>query len=146
MKIEIERINIEGYQCHKCVKIFVNTKSLLNHINTTHMHSCKYCKEKFALARCVKEHEKMHTGGKAHFCNYCKKTIDNSNYKKMIYIGEHSCNFCHKTFAQEIHAKEHEKIHTVEKFEDKEIDVRKCDKDIDYTKEQFNTLTDFWAI
>ena len=90
MIIEIKRINIKGYQCHKCSKIFVDTKSLLNHFQTTHMHSCKWCKEKFALARCVKEHEKMHTGGKPHFCNYCKKTIDISNYKKLTYIGEHS--------------------------------------------------------
>ena len=83
------------------------------------MHSCKYCYEKFALAKCVKEHEKMHTGGKSHLCNYCKKTIDISNYKKLTYVGEHSCNFCHKIFAQAIHVKEHERIHRVENLYEK---------------------------
>ena len=144
--LKMKKIDIECYKCSKCEKIFVGTKSLINHINTTHMHSCKYCKEKFALAKCVKEHEKMHTGGQSHFCNYCKKTINNSNYKKMMYIGEHSCNFCHKKFAQAIHAKEHERIHAVKKFDDKECDIKKCDKDIEYTKEQFKTLTNFWLI
>ena len=144
--LKMKKIDIECHQCPKCVKIFAGTKSLIYHINTTHMHSCKWCKEKFALARCVKEHEKMHTGGKSHLCNYCKKTIDISNYKKLTYIGEHSCNFCHKKFAQAIHAKEHERIHTVEKFDDRKCDIEKCDKDIDYAKEQFKTLTSFWSI
>ena len=82
--------------------------------------SCEYCSKTFTLKSSLRNHEKLHSGGKSFPCTYCdrkfarKKDVESH---ERIHTGEKpfSCSYCDKSFNRKDMLVLHTKRHTEEK-------------------------------
>lgn len=108
--------------CTICGMTFHSTKELISHLQGCHKKTyfCNICAKTFASNRCLRLHEKIHTGIKEFVCQECGKTFYRREHL-IVHVRTHSgekpyhCDICGKAFSQSQNLTIHKRGHSGEK-------------------------------
>lgn len=112
--------------CPKCNKIFYNRSKLLNHQIEVHKLKIKYkacheCDYKSVDLSNFRRHISIHSGQKAHPCNYCTSRFDTSTNLRFHILRSHGeerpyqCDECGFKFTNIKDLKSHSRVHNAVK-------------------------------
>ncbi|XP_042361042.1 zinc finger protein with KRAB and SCAN domains 8-like [Plectropomus leopardus] len=111
-----------NFDCTVCGKTCQSTQELLIHVRGCHnkTYFCDACGKTFANIRCLRLHERIHTGIKEFMCQECGKTFYRREHL-IVHVRTHSgekpyhCDICGKAFSQSQNLTIHKRSHSGEK-------------------------------
>ncbi|KAI5634764.1 RE1-silencing transcription factor isoform X4 [Phthorimaea operculella] len=83
---QVRHVNVleRKYTCTDCQKKFIDSTSLLRHIDSVHevkpVLACEYCPEKFTSISKLTRHVRTHAGDRPYPCRYCEKSFTKSHH------------------------------------------------------------------
>ena len=115
--------NEKSFQCHTCLKYFVERSTLKRHM-IIHMdekpYKCDHCDRAFSDKSTLRRHIITHTGTKRFVCTNCNKRFTrNEHLRQHMYIHTaeklYKCEICTKDFRQRSTLKNHMLLHRADK-------------------------------
>ncbi|XP_034395897.1 zinc finger protein 391-like [Cyclopterus lumpus] len=111
-----------NFDCTVCGVTFLSSSELITHVKGCHSKTyfCDICGKTFANTRCLRLHEKIHTGKKEFVCQECGKTFYRREHL-IVHVRTHSgekpyhCEICGKAFSQSQNLTIHKRSHSGEK-------------------------------
>ncbi|XP_049925557.1 zinc finger protein with KRAB and SCAN domains 8-like [Epinephelus moara] len=111
-----------NFDCTVCGKTCQSTQELITHVKGCHnkTYFCDACGKTFANVRCLRLHERIHTGIKEFVCQECGKTFYRREHL-IVHVRTHSgekpyhCDICGKAFSQSQNLTIHKRSHSGEK-------------------------------
>ncbi|XP_070837333.1 zinc finger protein 436 [Chaetodon trifascialis] len=108
--------------CTVCGTTHPSTKELITHLKGCHNKTdfCDICGKTFANNRCLRLHERIHTGVKEFMCQECGKTFYRREHL-IVHVRTHSgekpyhCDICGKAFSQSQNLTIHKRSHSGER-------------------------------
>ncbi|XP_008286136.1 zinc finger protein 397-like [Stegastes partitus] len=108
--------------CSFCGTTHQSTKELVTHLKGCHSKAyfCDICGKTFSNKRCLRLHEKIHTGLKEFVCQECGKTFHRREHL-IVHVRTHSgekpyhCDICGKAFSQSQNLTIHKRSHSGER-------------------------------
>ncbi|XP_030263244.1 zinc finger protein with KRAB and SCAN domains 8-like [Sparus aurata] len=108
--------------CNVCGMTYQSTKELIVHLQSRHNKTnfCNICGKTFANNRCLRLHERIHTGIKDFMCQECGKTFYRREHL-IVHVRTHSgekpyhCDVCGKAFSQSQNLTIHKRSHSGER-------------------------------
>ncbi|XP_056256726.1 zinc finger protein 26-like [Seriola aureovittata] len=108
--------------CTVCGMTHQSTKELVTHLKGCHnkAYFCDICGKTFASNRCLRLHERIHTGIKEFACQECGKTFYRREHL-IVHVRTHSgekpyhCDICGKAFSQSQNLTIHKRSHSGER-------------------------------
>uniref|UniRef100_A0A3Q1GLD1 Zinc finger and SCAN domain-containing protein 2-like n=1 Tax=Acanthochromis polyacanthus TaxID=80966 RepID=A0A3Q1GLD1_9TELE len=108
--------------CSFCGTTLQSTKELVTHLKGCHSKAyfCDICGKTFSNKRCLRLHEKIHTGLKEFVCQECGKTFHRREHL-IVHVRTHSgekpyhCDVCGKAFSQSQNLTIHKRSHSGER-------------------------------
>lgn len=108
--------------CTVCGMTCQSTKELITHLKGCHNKTdfCDICGKTFANNRCLRLHERIHTGVKEFMCQECGKTFYRREHLT-VHVRTHSgekpyhCDICGKAFSQSQNLTIHKRSHSGER-------------------------------
>uniref|UniRef100_UPI0037E8D0FA zinc finger protein 79-like n=1 Tax=Semicossyphus pulcher TaxID=241346 RepID=UPI0037E8D0FA len=109
-------------ECTICGITCQSTEELIGHLKGSHKKNyfCDVCGKTFANNRCVRLHERTHTGIKTLMCQECGKTFHRREHL-IVHARTHSgekpyhCDICGKAFSQSQNLTIHKRSHSGER-------------------------------
>lgn len=108
--------------CTVCGMTYQSTEELITHLKGRHnkTYFCDVCGKTFANNRCLRLHERIHTGIKEFMCQECGKTFYRREHL-IVHVRTHSgekpyhCDICGKAFSQSQNLTIHKRSHSGER-------------------------------
>nr|XP_046272386.1 zinc finger protein 37 homolog [Scatophagus argus] len=108
--------------CTLCGVTYQSTEELMSHLKGCHNQTdfCDICGKVFANNRCLRLHERIHTGIKEFMCQECGKTFYRREHL-IVHVRTHSgekpyhCDICGKAFSQSQNLTIHKRSHSGER-------------------------------
>ncbi|XP_070779001.1 zinc finger protein 239-like [Enoplosus armatus] len=108
--------------CTVCGMTHQSTEELITHLKGRHnkTYFCDVCGKTFANNRCLRLHERIHTGIKEFMCQECGKTFYRREHL-IVHVRTHSgekpyhCDICGKAFSQSQNLTIHKRSHSGER-------------------------------
>ncbi|XP_054463629.1 zinc finger protein with KRAB and SCAN domains 8-like isoform X1 [Anoplopoma fimbria] len=108
--------------CTVCGVTCLSSNELITHVEGCHnkTYFCDICGKTFANIRCLRLHERIHTGKKEFVCQECGKTFYRREHL-IVHVRTHSgekpyhCDICGKAFSQSQNLTIHKRSHSGEK-------------------------------
>ncbi|XP_045898521.1 zinc finger protein 70-like [Micropterus dolomieu] len=108
--------------CTVCGMMHQSTEELVTHLKGYHnkTYFCDVCGKTFANNRCLRLHERIHTGIKEFMCQECGKTFYRREHL-IVHVRTHSgekpyhCDICGKAFSQSQNLTIHKRSHSGER-------------------------------
>ncbi|XP_074512903.1 uncharacterized protein LOC141781218 [Sebastes fasciatus] len=111
-----------NFDCTVCGITCQSTQELITHVKGCHnkTYFCAVCGKTFANVRCLRLHERIHSGIKEFVCQECGKTFYRREHL-VVHVRTHSgekpyhCDVCGKAFSQSQNLTIHKRSHSGEK-------------------------------
>ncbi|XP_068575192.1 zinc finger protein with KRAB and SCAN domains 8-like [Cebidichthys violaceus] len=111
-----------NFDCTVCGRTCLSSNELITHVKGCHnkTYFCDICGKTFANVRCLRLHERIHTGKKEFVCQECGKTFYRREHL-IVHVRTHSgekpyhCDICGKAFSQSQNLTIHKRSHSGEK-------------------------------
>ncbi|KAG8007009.1 Zinc finger protein 79 [Nibea albiflora] len=108
--------------CTVCGMTYQSTEELIAHLKGRHhkTYFCDVCGKTFANNRCLRLHERIHTGIREFMCQECDKTFYRREHL-IVHVRTHSgekpyhCDICGKAFSQSQNLTIHKRSHSGER-------------------------------
>ncbi|KAE8283145.1 hypothetical protein D5F01_LYC18546 [Larimichthys crocea] len=108
--------------CTVCGMTHQSTEELITHLKGRHnkTYFCDVCGKTFANNRCLRLHERIHTGVREFMCQECDKTFYRREHL-IVHVRTHSgekpyhCDICGKAFSQSQNLTIHKRSHSGER-------------------------------